>query len=421
VRGSLNREAWRDAVWWLRSQQPGLGLIHASAALRRTLLDSTQEVVMVVGSYGKTTTTRAVRAALGLPSNRWAEANPNTLGEVAWSMLREAAWRKHVVVEAGIAAPGQMAQYAAVLRPHTTVVTWLGNEHVRAFGDERSLRNEKADAVRCLPAGGRAILNADDPHARWMATQTAARVDWYGTTSDCQVWADEIHLDWPHGMRFLLRAGSESCELRTRLLGRRTIHCLLAAVAVGLDSGRTLPELAIDLAELQPTRCRLQSVRLPNGAVIIRDEYKATPETVVEALHLLAEIPARRRIVVIGELDNLPSVPIEPHYEKVGSAIGAVADLVVVIGSSISKYVAGFRGGGMTDAQILNVDDVHQAIALLKENVRDGDVILLKGQENDRLSRIALGLSGVDVRCTRATCTAYLQSCDECPLLSRAA
>ena len=99
----LNREAWRDAIWWARSQQPGLGLIYASAVLRRALLAASQSVVMVVGSYGKTTTTRRIRG-LGLPANRWSEANPNTLGEVAWSMLREAAWRRHVVIEAGIAA-----------------------------------------------------------------------------------------------------------------------------------------------------------------------------------------------------------------------------------------------------------------------------------------------------------------------------
>ncbi len=131
----LNREAWRDAVWWTRSHQPILGLIYASAVLRRKLLADRQRVVMVVGSYGKTTTTRAIRAALGLPPSRWSEANPNTLGEVAWSALREAAWRRHVVAEAGIAAPGQMAHYAEILRPHTTVVTCVGHEHVRAFGD----------------------------------------------------------------------------------------------------------------------------------------------------------------------------------------------------------------------------------------------------------------------------------------------
>jgi UDP-N-acetylmuramoyl-tripeptide--D-alanyl-D-alanine ligase len=417
----LNREAWRDTVWWTRSQQPALGLIYASAIVRRALLAARQQVVMVVGSYGKTTTTRAVRAALGLPPNRWTESNPNTLGEVAWSMLREAGWRRHAVVEAGIAAPGQMARYAGILRPHKTVVTCLGHEHVRAFGDLHALRNEKADAVRCLPSSGTAFLNADDPNVRWMATQTKARVVWYGSSAECDVWADDIRLRWPIGMRFVLRTHRKSCELQTRLLGPRSIHSLLAAAAVSIDAGLPWEFIVTQLTELRPTRCRLQPMRLPGGAVIIRDEYKATPDTVFEAVEVLRETPAVRRLVVIGDLDNLPSVPVESHYERVGARIAGVADLVLVVGSGLAKYLPGLRAGGLTDSQILEADDVHQAIDLLRQEIREGDVILLKGQENDRLSRIALALAGVDVKCRRSTCTAYLQFCDECPLLNREA
>jgi UDP-N-acetylmuramoyl-tripeptide--D-alanyl-D-alanine ligase len=421
VRSPLDREVWRDAVWWLRSQQPGLGAIYASAMVRRAVLAKHQQVVMVVGSYGKTTTTRAARVALGLSIDRWSESNPNTLGEVAWSMLREKAWRRHTVVEAGIAAPGQMARYARILRPHTTIVGWIGHEHLRAFGDLPTLRNEKADAVRCLPANGTAILNADDPNVRWMASQTSARIVWYGTTPDCDVWADNIELDWPHGMRFQLRTPRDCREMRTRLFGRRSVHSILAATAVALQAGLPLPEVTTRLSNLRPTRCRLQLMPLPNNAVVIRDEYKATPDTVFEALRLLSEIPTARRLVVIGELDNLPSVPVEPHYEQVGAAIGAVADLVLVVGPALSKYLPGLRSSGLPDACIMEADNVHQAIAVLRREVQGGDAILLKGQENDRLSRIALALAGSQVRCTRSTCTMYLQVCDECPLLNRAA
>ena len=137
---------------------------------------------------------------------------------------------------------------------------------------------------------------------------------------------------------------------------------------------------------------------MPNGAVIIRDEYKATPDTVLEALQLLAESPAVRRVVVIGDLDNLPSIPIEPHYERVGVAIGEIADLVLVVGSGLSKYLPGFRSSGLSDAQILEADDVHHAIAILRQEIRGGDVVLLKGQASDRLSRIALCAADAQVK-----------------------
>ncbi len=284
-----------------------------------------------------------------------------------------------------------------------------------------ALRNEKADAVRCLPASGTAILNADDPNVRWMATQTKARVVWYGSSKECDVWADEVRLEWPLGMRFVLRSRDKSYDLQTRLLGRQSIPSVLAAAAAGIEAGLPFDFVVKQLAELRPTRCRLQPMLLTSGAVMLRDEYKATPETVIEALRLLNEIPAQRRLVVIGDLDNLPSVPIEPHYERLGAAIAAVADFVLVVGTALPKFLPGLRAGGLTDSQILEADDVQHAIELLAREVRAGDVILLKGQENDRLSRIALALAGAKVKCSRSTCTAYLQFCDECPLLNRAA
>lgn len=415
MRGLLTRQGRSAAVWWLRSRHQHW--LYATARLRRKALADYQRVVMVVGSYGKTTTTRAARAALGLPHSLWSELNANTMGEVAWSVMREPPWRRHVVVEAAAAVPGQIAHYADVLRPHATVVTWLGHEHVRVFGGLERLRDEKAAAVRALPKNGVAILNADDPHVRWMATQTRARIVWFGAGHGCDVRADQVELDWPHGMRMRLHAAGRSLPLGTRLLGRRTVHNLLAAVAVGLNAGRSLEEIAAALSELPPTRGRLQIYPLANGATLIRDEYKATPETVAEALRLLAEVPARRRIVVIGDLNNLPSTPAEPHFEAIGTAIGHVADLVVVVGSHIGDYLGGLRRAGLDDGQVLHAANVHAAIKILRGTLAAGDVVLLKGQEDQRLSRIALGLERDDVRCALATCRAYLQFCDDCPLL----
>jgi UDP-N-acetylmuramoyl-tripeptide--D-alanyl-D-alanine ligase len=222
-------------------------------------------------------------------------------------------------------------------------------------------------------------------------------------------------------LRFTLHAGGECRQMQIQLVGRRNLHCALAAIAAGLEAGVPLDVLVDRVAQVRSTRCRLQAFPLPIGATIIRDEYKATPDTALEALRLLSEAPATRRIVVIGDLNNVPSLPVEPYYERVGEAVGGVADLVVVVGTTLPKYLPGLRNSGLADSQIIEADDVHQAIRTLRREIRSGDVVLLKGRENDRLSRIALALSGADVKCARTTCEAYLQFCDDCPLLCRAA
>ena len=79
------------------------------------LLAASQSVVMVVGSYGKTTTTRAVRAGAGAAGESLVRSKPEYFGGSSLVDAAEAAWRRHVVIEAGIAAPGQMAHYAGIL------------------------------------------------------------------------------------------------------------------------------------------------------------------------------------------------------------------------------------------------------------------------------------------------------------------
>ena len=68
--------------------------------------------------------------------------------------------------------PGQMRQQAAMVRPDLVVVTAIAGDHWRSLSTLDITRNEKAEMVRALKPSGVAILNADDPNVRWMATQT---------------------------------------------------------------------------------------------------------------------------------------------------------------------------------------------------------------------------------------------------------
>lgn len=397
-----------------------VGPIMSAVRLHRMTVSRHQRVFMVVGSYGKTTTTRAVRAALGLPDGRWWHANANACGEIGLSLLRAPPWQRRVVIETAIGAPDAMRRYASLLRPDVAIVTAIGHEHVRAFRDQEHLRFEKAEAVRGLSHRGTAILNHDDPHVRWMAGQTRARVVWYGTTPACDVWAESVRVEWPRGTRFRLHAFGAVREVRIRLLGVHFVRAVLAAVVTACVEGRPLDAALAALALLPPTHGRLEPIALPSGATLIRDDYKSTPDTIAPALRVLAEAPARRRWVVIGDLNNLPSSPAEAHYEAAGAAVGRVADEVLVVGTRLPAYLPGLLGAGLAPERIRAAADVHAAAEVLRDALGPGDVVLLKGYEDQRLMRIALLLEGEAVRCTREICTMYLKHCADCPFRTKA-
>jgi len=262
---------------------------------RRTLIRASR-VVAVVGSFGKTTTARAVVTALGGIPHRYLVLNGRAM--VPLAIFRVRPGQRHAVLEVAVTGPGQMAKHARTVRPDIVVVTSVGSEHNRSLKTLEATRAEKAEMVRILPASGWAVLNGDDPNVRWMANQTCARVVTFGFGETNDVRATDPVLDWPHGTRFTLHTPVGTRTVRTRLIGRPMIYPVLAAVAVALSQERPLDRVLPALEGLEPTPGRLQPVALHNGAFLLRDDFKSAQETIEAALDVLENIPAPRRIVV---------------------------------------------------------------------------------------------------------------------------
>lgn len=410
----------RNFLFWQLVDR-GQRICHGAARLHRATLSWHKRVTMVVGTYGKTTTTRAVSAVFGLPVDHWLDANANCLGLVAWSLLRQPPWRRRLAVEAGIGAPGMMRPYVETLRPQIVVVTCVGAEHLQSFRDQDHLRSEKAEAVRALPPGGVAVLNADDPNVAWMATQTRARVIRYGFDPAWEVHVTTWEPDWPRGMRATFVVQGKTFAVRTRLIGKNSLYSLLGAVAAGLAEGIPAALAVQRLEALPPTPGRMETVPLPGGAIAVCDDYKGSIETVHAAFDALADLPAARRFIVLGGLDAPPS-PQRRAYRAVADHAGRVADHVIVVGYTHREYAGGLGRAVRGEARLSGFEHaprVADAVRVLRDKLRPGDVVLFKGQKHQHLGRILLALQGRDVRCAVDGCRLHLQSCADCPLLER--
>jgi len=371
----------------------------------------------VVGSFGKTTTASAVTKVLGEKVHPRIELNEWSF--VAFALLRIRPHDRHTVVEVGIGGPDQMAAYARMIRPDITVVTSIGSEHHRSLGTLEVTREEKAEMVRILPKAGIAVLNGDDPNVRWMERHTHARVITFGFGDENDIRASDVALDWPHGTRLRLYAESTPRDMRVRLFGQHMVYPILAAVAVALAEGFPLDQVLTALETLKPTPGRLELIQLENGAFILRDDFKSSLETIHAALDVLEEIPAQRRIVVLGEVSEPPGSQ-GPIYQHIGARIAEIATRAVFVGGNFQRYAAGAaRCGFPKDAMINTQRSVLKAIEVIQEDLLPGDVVLIKGRDTQRLDRIALALIGRTVRCDISFCNAMPIRCHHCPMLER--
>ena len=92
--------------------------------------------------------------------------------------------------------------------------------------------------------------------------------------------------------------------VQSPLLGKHNVYNVLAAAAIALEHGITPSEIAAALPSLQPADKRGQVVQVGNITVLY-DCYNSSPKALMAAVDTLAAMPARRRIVVAGEMLEL--------------------------------------------------------------------------------------------------------------------
>ena len=392
-------------------------LFSALASGYRTKMISNTRIVSVVGSYGKTTTTRAVTTALQRQTHRKLYLN-------CWSSVSAAIFRirprdRHAVIEVGISDTGQMDQYAGMIRPDIAVVTSIGSEHNRSLGSLEVTRAEKAKMVKVLPKSGLAVLNGDDPNVRWMAKLTKARVITYGFDESNDVRASKLRLNWPEGLQFRLHMEGATRTVSSKLIGRHMVYPILAAITVAVAEGFPLGETLSSLRSMPPAPGRLEPVRLPDGVMLLRDDCKSSLETVHVALDVFSGIHAGRRGVVMGEVSEPPGSQ-GPIYKELGRRIAAVADYAVFVGRNrqFQRYVA--KKSDLPISALFNTGaSVLKAAEYLRKELKPGDTVLIKGRGTQRLERIALVLQGRKVRCDIAFCDTRVVTCEQCPMLER--
>jgi UDP-N-acetylmuramoyl-tripeptide--D-alanyl-D-alanine ligase len=390
-------------------------LVYPLARYHRRLINPATRIIAVTGSAGKSTTVQTIASVLG-------EYPPmlhfNHASYLAVNLLRIKKGQKWVAMEVGISVPQvPMAQQADLVRPDVAVVTSIGREHNTSYKSLHGIREAKSYLLSGLGPDGVCVLNGDDENVVWMASKAPGKIIYFGYDKSNDIRAEDLELDWPQGTRFKLAAYGQTARVRVKLFGCHMIYSVLAAVAVALNEGLSFDRVVAGLENIEPIEGRMQPVVLPNGAILIRDDWKSPLDTVTPALNFLAQVPAGRRIVVMGNLAEVPN-PSGPVYRDLGIQVGKAADRILYFGTAFKHFRSGARKAGLPTDLITNCHrDVKHTIEILRTELRPGDVVLLKGQGAQHLSRIALGLMGRRVECELINCNTHETLCSRCAKL----
>jgi UDP-N-acetylmuramoyl-tripeptide--D-alanyl-D-alanine ligase len=170
------------------------------------------------------------------------------------------------------------------------------------------------------------------------------------------------------------------------MLGRHSVQTILRASATGFAEGMSMHEVAEALTASN-TQLRLVAVQTKSGALILDDTYNATPESTVAALDLLDELKGQK-IAVLGDMLELGQYE-QAGHEIVGRRAAEVVNHLIAVGPRGQTIAETAKLRGLPSTAVTWVEDALQAAEVLKYNLKEGDVVLIKGSHGLRMDRIS--------------------------------
>ncbi|PYS93293.1 MAG: UDP-N-acetylmuramoyl-tripeptide--D-alanyl-D-alanine ligase [Acidobacteria bacterium] len=365
------------------------------------------QVVGITGSAGKTTAKDLTAHVLKSAGRRVSKTQKNFNNELGLplSILQmvsagaEATDFDAAVLEYGQSMFGEIAKLTEVAPPDIGVELLVAPAHLEFFDSIEQIAAGKAQLIENLKPGGIAVLNADDERVAAMRAKHTGRTVTFGIENQADVMAADIERARFGLTRFRLCTPLGEAIAELSLPGRHNLSNALAASSVATCFGIMPEVIAAALATARPTEMRGEVIDFAQEFSVIDDSYNSNPASLLSMARALAEGRAasadergRRAIVVAGEMLELGADGAALHRAAGREIASLDVDLLWGVRGLASELIEGARDAGMSAAATRFFATTEEAAAALLDEVRAGDLVLVKGSRSVRTDKIVTAL-----------------------------
>jgi UDP-N-acetylmuramoyl-tripeptide--D-alanyl-D-alanine ligase len=358
-------------------------------------------VVAVTGSVGKTTTKEMLRAALGVQgATHAAEGSFNNQWGVPLSLARMPRTTRYAVFEIGMNHAGEIEPLTKLARPDVAVVTAIEPVHTEHFASLDDVAEAKSEIFAGLaPGEGVAVINGDTPYFELLSKRAqgrgAKRVLSFGSKQDA--WARLVSgtpTDDGRAIDVAGVIGGQPVQLRLAVPGKHWGLNALAALAAVSALGGDVARAARALSQIQAPegRGRRHDLATDGGYFVLLDEsYNASPAAMRAAFAAAGAVPVGpggRRIAVLGDMLELGVEAERLHAELSDALQDAGFDLVLTAGPLMGALHRALPSSMQGD----RASGSGELVGTVRNLVRSGDVIVVKGSHGMRMDRIVTAL-----------------------------
>jgi UDP-N-acetylmuramoyl-L-alanyl-D-glutamate--2,6-diaminopimelate ligase len=284
------------------------------------------------------------------------------------------------------------------------VFTNLSHEHLEFHGTFEAYASDKANLFRRLVPWSTtqkpvAVINAGDPMADYMASQTKGGVFFYQTLRpqgpklrqpQPDLWADELEIS-EQSTDFTLHYGGEQRRGTMYLQGLFNLDNVLAAISLCSQIlGRSPFDFLKAVESLKSVKGRMCALDLGQKFRVLID-YAHTPGAFQTIFPTIRASTSRRLIAVFGsggERDRAKR-PLQ------GAIAAAYADIIILCNEDprledpmqiLAEIKAGIDGvqGTCRCAEVLEIPERPEALARALGMAKPGDTVLLLGKGHEQ-------------------------------------
>lgn len=357
-------------------------------------------LIVVVGSIGKTSTKMMIgqllatekrvnymgesyNSGLGLAMSVFQQTVPqNLLNPLSWIWIFSKAIAKFftkkpdiMVLEYGIAHPGDMKKHLKMAVPDIAVLTAVAPEHMEYMKTIEAVATEELAPVKA--AKDQAFINRDDVEAKFLPSQK--NLHFYGSDSNSS-YSSTIKSLNNQGSRAVFNLnGRVTRELKLKIIAEHMIRQMAGAAGVAMQLGVSLNSIEERLESIEPVAGRMRLLAGLNSSVLIDDTANFSPTAGIAAIRTLKKLQANRRIIVFGNQHELGSYQ-ERGFADVAKEFEGI-DMFIFIGSLAKQYFvpAAKKLEHKLNQTIFIFDDAITAGKFLRDRLQPDDAVLLKG------------------------------------------
>ena len=362
-----------------------LEALYEIARYKRSLYDI--PVVAVTGSVGKTSTKDIIASVVSTKYKTLkTEGNNNNNIGLPFTILK---LKDHeaMVIEMGMNHFGEISLLTSIAKPTLAVITNIGTSHIGNLGSRENILKAKLEILEGMEIPKVIINNDNDLLHKWYEeNENRIEMHTFGIENESDINAKNIKLEEECSEFLTVSNQNSKLEIKVPVGGKHFVYNALCATEVGRILGISDENIKNGIEKFELTKKRMDIRELENGAILVNDSYNASYESMKVSIEFLANHTGTRKIAVLGDMFELGEYSEKLHRDVGKEVAKNNIDILICEGENSKYIIEEAQKNKKIKTYFMNNNE--QIVENLRQNLRKGDVILVKASNGMKFFEI---------------------------------